>query len=140
MCRGLIQWWQSRTVSAVPVAGWISSAGEGSTASACPFSPWTQCYCPTSCPGRWWYPWIWMTPLQSQYCSWWWVGGERGVLLKSTIISTVLSMFSSRLLRLHQTANSFNLLSVSRLVTVLNEADQCGVICELQELDRGVFG
>ncbi len=33
----------------------------------------------------------------------------------------------------------FNLLSVSRLVTVLIEADNCGVICELQELDRGVF-
>ncbi len=32
-----------------------------------------------------------------------------------------------------------NLLSVSRLVTVLDEADQCGVTCELQELDRGVF-
>ncbi len=32
-----------------------------------------------------------------------------------------------------------NLLSVSRLVTVLDEADQCGVICKLQELDRGVF-
>ncbi len=32
-----------------------------------------------------------------------------------------------------------NLLSVSRLVTVLNEADQCGVICKLQELDAGVF-
>ncbi len=32
-----------------------------------------------------------------------------------------------------------NLLSVSRLVTVLNEADRCGVICTLQELDRGVF-
>ncbi len=28
---------------------------------------------------------------------------------------------------------------VSRLVTVLNEADQCGVICKLQELDRGIF-
>ncbi len=33
-----------------------------------------------------------------------------------------------------------NLLSVSRLVTFLNEADQCGVVCKLQELDRGVFG
>ncbi len=33
-----------------------------------------------------------------------------------------------------------NLLSVSRLVTVLNEADQCGVICKLQELDGGLFG
>ncbi len=32
-----------------------------------------------------------------------------------------------------------NLLSVSRLVTILDEADQCGVICKLQELDRGVF-
>ncbi len=29
-----------------------------------------------------------------------------------------------------------NLLSVSRLVTVL---DQCGVLCKLQELDRRVF-
>ncbi len=32
-----------------------------------------------------------------------------------------------------------NLLSVSRHVTVLNEADQCGVVCKLQELDGGVF-
>ncbi len=32
-----------------------------------------------------------------------------------------------------------NLLSVSRLVTVLDEADQCGIVCKLQELDRGVF-
>ncbi len=31
-----------------------------------------------------------------------------------------------------------NLLSVSRLVTVLDEADQCGVVCKLQELYRGV--
>jgi len=30
-------------------------------------------------------------------------------------------------------------LSVSRLVSFLNEADDCGVICKLQELDRGVF-
>ncbi len=33
----------------------------------------------------------------------------------------------------------FNLLSVGRLVTILNEADKSGVICKLQELDRGVF-
>ncbi len=33
----------------------------------------------------------------------------------------------------------FNFLSVSRLVTVLNEADDCGVICKLQELDRVVL-
>ncbi len=32
-----------------------------------------------------------------------------------------------------------NLLFVSRLVSVLDEADQCGVICKLQDLDRGVF-
>ncbi len=32
-----------------------------------------------------------------------------------------------------------NLLSVTRLVTVLYEANQCGVVCKLQELDRGVF-
>ncbi len=31
------------------------------------------------------------------------------------------------------------LLSISRLVTFLNEADDCCVICKLQELDRGVF-
>ncbi len=30
-------------------------------------------------------------------------------------------------------------MSVSRLVTVLDEADQSGVVCKLQELDRGVF-
>ncbi len=30
------------------------------------------------------------------------------------------------------------LLSASRLVTVLNDADQCGVFCKLQDLDRGV--
>ncbi len=58
-----------------------------------------------------------------------------GVLLKSMIISTVLSLLSSRLLRLHQL---LNLLSVSRFVTVLNEANQCGVVCKLQGLDRGV--
>ncbi len=34
----------------------------------------------------------------------------------------------------------FNLLSVGRLVTILDEADQGGVICKLQELDRGAFG
>ncbi len=58
-------------------------------------------------------------------------GGESGgVLLKSTIISNVLSVLSSRLLRLHQIASS---------LTVLNEADQCGVVCKLQELDGGIF-
>ncbi len=32
-----------------------------------------------------------------------------------------------------------NLLSVNRLITILNEADDFSVICKLQELDRGVF-
>ncbi len=32
-----------------------------------------------------------------------------------------------------------NLLSVSRLVIVLDEANECSVVCKLQELDRGVF-
>ncbi len=32
-----------------------------------------------------------------------------------------------------------NLLSVSRLVSILDEADECGVVCIPQELDRGVF-
>ncbi len=60
-----------RTLSAAPVAGWTSSVGEGSTASAGPFSQWSLCDCSTSGPGRWWCPGIWMTPLQSQCCSWW---------------------------------------------------------------------
>ncbi len=32
-----------------------------------------------------------------------------------------------------------NLLSVSRLVTILNEDDQSGVVCKRQELDGGVW-
>ncbi len=32
-----------------------------------------------------------------------------------------------------------NLLSVSRLVSILDETNDCGVICKLQEFDRGVF-
>ncbi len=57
-----------------------------------------------------------------------------GFILKSTIISTVLSVLSSRLLR-----QFFNLLSVSGLVAILDEADECGIVCKLQELDIGVF-
>ncbi len=30
-------------------------------------------------------------------------------------------------------------MSVNRLVTALNEANKCGVVCKLQELDRGIF-
>ncbi len=96
---------------------------------------------PTSGPGRWWCLEIGMTPLQSQCCSWWWVGGGGGAGgfswsprhlhgFESVELSVVKTAPNSQLL---------NLLSVSRLVTVLDEADQCGVICKLQELDRGVF-
>ncbi len=36
-----------------------------------------------------------------------------------------------------QASQLLNLLSVSRLVTILNEADDCGVFCKLQELTEG---
>ncbi len=135
MCRRQIQWWQSRTVSAALVAGWTLSTGEGSTASAGPFSQWSLCYCPTSGPEKLWCPVIWMTPLQSQCCPWWWVGGEQGV---SPEVHNHLQSFK-RVVKTAPDSQLLNLLSVSRLVTVLDEADQCGVICKLQELDRGVF-
>ncbi len=111
--RGRIQWWQSKTVSTAPVAGWTSSAGEGRTTSAGPFSPWTQWDCPTSGPEKLCCPGIWMTPLQSQCCSWWWLGGGHKLQVVKTAPDSQL----------------LNLLFVSRLVTALNEADQCGVVC-----------
>jgi len=64
-------------------------------------------------------------------------GGSAGLfLLKSTIISTVLSVFSSRLLTAPE---PFNPQSVSRLVTFSDETDDSGVVGKFQELDRGVF-
>ncbi len=48
-------------------------------------------------------------------------------------------MLSSRVVKTAPDNQLLNLLSVSRLVTVLDEADQCGVVCKLQELDGGVF-
>ncbi len=50
-----------------------------------------------------------------------------------------LHCFECAKLEVVKTAPDSQLLSVSRLVTVLNEPDQCGVICKLQELDGGVF-
>ncbi len=138
MCKGWIQWWQSRTVSAAPVAVWTSSAGEVRTTSTGPFSQ-CLCDCPTSGPGRWWCPGTWMTPLQSQCCSWWWVGESRGV---SPEVHDHIHSFECVKLHVVKTAPDsqlLNLLSVSRLVTVLDEVDQYGVICKLQEHDRGVF-
>ncbi len=55
-------------------------------------------------------------------------GRAGGFLLKSTIISTVLNVLSSRLFKTAPDSQLLNLLSVGRLVTVLNEADQCGVV------------
>ncbi len=80
-----------------------------------------------------------MTLLQPQCCPWWWVGECRGVppeiyyhlhCFESVELQVVVTAPDSQLL---------NLLSVSRLVSVLDEADDCSVICKLQELDRGVF-
>ncbi len=65
-------------------------------------------------------------------------GSAGGFLLKSTIISTVLSV-QLQVVKTAPDSQLFNLLSVSKLVTVLNEADRCGVVCKLQELDRGVL-
>ncbi len=67
------------------------------------------------------------------------MGESRGV---SPEVHDHLHCFERVQLQLVKTAPDsqlLNLLSVSRLVTVLDEADQCGVICKLQELDRGVF-
>ncbi len=77
-----------------------------------------------------------MTPLSLQCCSWWWVGESRGV---SPEVHVHLHCFERVELQVVKTAPDsqlLNLLSVSRLVTVLNEADQCGVVCKL---DIGVF-
>ncbi len=67
------------------------------------------------------------------------MGGEQGV---SPEVHDHLHCFERVKLQVVKTAPDsqlLNLLSVGRLVTVLNEADQCGVVCKLQELDRGVF-
>ncbi len=95
-CRGRIQWWQSSTVSAAPVAGWTSSAGEGSPASAGPFHhglyvivpDWLEAF----------RSWEIVVPSNLNDSTaatvlFMMVRGGRagGVLLKSTIISTVLA-------------------------------------------------
>ncbi len=67
------------------------------------------------------------------------MGGEQG---GSPEVHDHLHSFERVQLQVVKTAPDsqlYNLLSVSRLVTVLDEADQCGVICKLQELDGGVF-
>ncbi len=65
-----------------------------------------------------------------------WGGGGGG----SPKVHDHLPSFERVKLEVVKTApDSLNHLSVSRLVAVLNEADQCGVVCSLQELDGGVF-
>ncbi len=66
-------------------------------------------------------------------------GSAGGFLLKSTIISTCFKRVKLQVVKTAPDSQLLNLLSVSRLITVLNEADKCGVVCKLQELDRGVF-
>ncbi len=67
-------------------------------------------------------------------------GGRAGwFLLKSTIISSCFEHVELQVVKTTPDSQLLNLLSVSRLVTVLDEADQCGVFCKLQDLDRGVF-
>ncbi len=130
MFRGLIQWWQSRTVSAVSVAGWTSSAGEGSTASAGPFSQWTLNVIVQEP------EWLHYSHSAVHDGNW---GQSRGV---SPEVHDHLHCFERLQLQVVKTAPDsqlLSLLSVSRLVSVLDEADQCGVVCKLQELDRGVF-
>ncbi len=125
MCRG--QWWQSRTVSVAPVAGWTSSAGEGSTASAGPFSQWTQCDCLTSGPDKLWSPGIWMTHGAVHDGEGW---KRKGV---SPEVHEHLHSFEHVKLQVVVTAPDsqlLNLLSVSRPVTVLDEGRS--VWCHLQ--------
>ncbi len=90
MCRERIQWWQSGTVSAAPVAGWTSWAGDH------------------------------LEPEVHDHLHY----------FEHVKLQVVKTAPGSQLL---------NLLSVSRLVTALDEANKCGVVCKLQELDGGVF-
>ncbi len=65
-------------------------------------------------------------------------GRAGGFLLKSSHLHS----FERVKLQVVKTAPDrqlLNLLSVSRHISVLDEADQCGVICKLQELDRRFF-
>ncbi len=66
-------------------------------------------------------------------------GSEAGVSLE---VHGQLHCFERVELQVVKTApysQLFKLQSVNRLVTVLNEADKCGVVCKCQEIDRGVF-
>ncbi len=65
-------------------------------------------------------------------------GGSRGV---SPEVHDHLHCFEHIKLQVIKTAPDsqlLNLLSVSRLVTVLDDADQCGVVCKLQKVNGEV--
>ncbi len=81
------------------MAGITSSAGEGSTASAGPFYNGVYVIVPLQVLGD-----GGDQEPEGLHCHYIAVH-DGGVPLKSTIISTVLSVLSSRLLRLHQTAS-----------------------------------
>ncbi len=72
-----------------------------------------------------------MTLQQPQCCPWWWLGGVQGVPLHwfECLAPSCYDCIRQQL----------NLLPVSRLVSVLDEADDRSVVHKLQELDRGVF-
>ncbi len=129
-----------KTVSAAPVAGWTSSVGEGSTTSAGSFHNGLNVIVPLqvlrNC-GTQESEWLYCSHSVVHDGEW---GRARGI---SPEVHDHLHSFEDVELQVVKTAPDsqlLNLLSVSRLVTVLNDADQCGVICKLQELDGGVFG
>ncbi len=66
-------------------------------------------------------------------------GESRGVSPEVYVHLHCFERVEFQVVKLAPKSQLLNLQSVSRLVTVLNEADQCGVVCKLQELDRGVF-
>ncbi len=137
MYRGWIQWWQSRTFSAAPVVGRTSSAGKGSTASAGPFSvyvivplqvlgdggaqepEWLHCSHSAVHDGKW--------------------GESRGV---SPEVHDHLHCFERVKLQVVKTAPDSQLLillSVSRLVTILDEADQWWRLQTSGAWQRGLY-
>ncbi len=64
------------------------------------------------------------------------MGGEQGGGGGSPEVHDHLQCFE-HVVKTAPDCQLLNLLSVSRLV--LHEVDKCGVVCKLQELDRGVF-
>ncbi len=92
--------------------------------------PWTQSDCSTSDPEKLWCPGIWIHFSHSAVHDSKWVE-SRWV---SPEVHDHLHCFERVKLQVVKTAPDrqlLNLLSVSRLVTILNEADQCGVVSKL---------